>query len=209
MGTKAKVSKDFSSNCYSDIELNVKASNIILSMTDNSNFTTPVPSLSRVTETNNAYKLSLDKAEDGNKADTAMKNDQRAKLSTILQELADYVQTASGGEEAIILTSGFEINKKPSTVGPLSKPENFKVVMGSNRGSVIMSCDVVEHAQFYEFEYTEGVPTSNSVWLKITSTRHKLLLEGLVSGKEYTFRVAGAGSDPSRFWSETITTFVV
>jgi hypothetical protein len=138
-----------------------------------------------------------------------MKNDQRALLSTTLQQLADYVQTASRGYEAIILTSGFDVNKKPSTVGPLSKPENFKVVMGSNRGSVVMSCDVVDHAQFYEFEYTEGVATSNSIWFKVTSTKHKLLLEGLVSGKEYTFRVAGAGSDPSRFWSETITTFVV
>jgi hypothetical protein len=45
MGIKAKVSKDFSSNCYSDIELNVKASNIILSMTDNINFPTPVSAM--------------------------------------------------------------------------------------------------------------------------------------------------------------------
>jgi len=130
-------------------------------------------------------------------------------LVELLQKLADYVQVASGGDEAIILSSGFDVCKKPSTIGPLDKPENFKVAMGKNRGSVLLSCDVVNHAQFYEFEYTEGPATSNSVWTKVTITKHKLLIDGLISGKEYTFRVAGAGSDPSRVWSDTITTFVV
>ena len=137
------------------------------------------------------------------------KNNLRASLVLILQQLGDYVQTASGGNEAIILTSGFDVNKKPSAVGVLDKPDNFKIAMGANRGSVVASCDVVDHAQFYEFEYTEGTPTASSVWVKQTSTKHKILIENLVSGKEYTFRVAGAGSDPSRVWSNSITTFVV
>ena len=209
MGQIAKVSKSFSSNRYTDAELTVKTGHIIANMTDNANFPTPSPTLAEVAEANAQYKVSLDKVKDGSKADTVTKNNLRAELVVMLQQLADYVQKASNGDEAIILTSGYDVTKKPSTVGPLAKPSNFKVAMGQNRGSVVLSCEVVDHAQFYEFEHTEGFPNGNSVWVKTTSTKHKILLEELVSGKEYTFRVAGAGSDPSRVWSNPITTFVV
>jgi hypothetical protein len=209
MGLTAKVSKDFSSNRYTDAELNVKAGHIVTCMTNNASFPNPLPTLAEVTTANAQYKESLDKVSDGSKADTVTKNNLRAALVLLLQLLADYVQVASQGDEAIILSSGFDVNKKPSTVGPLDKPQNFKVAMGQNKGSVVLSCDVVDHAQYYEFEYTEGIPTVNSIWMKLTSTKHKLLIEGMVRGKEYTFRVAGAGSDQSRVWSETITTFVL
>jgi hypothetical protein len=205
----AKVSKDLSSNRYTDADLNVKAGHIVTSMTDNANFQNPNPALEVVSTANTDYKEGLDKSQSGNKSDTVNKNNLRATLVLLLQQLADFVQTASGGDEAIILTSGFDVTKKPSTVGVLDKPDNFKIVMGANKGSVVASCDVVNHAQFYEFEYVEGTPTASSVWIKLTSTKHKLLIENLVSGKEYTFRVAGAGSDLSRVWSNTITTFVV
>lgn len=205
----AKVSKDLSSNRYTDADLNVKAGHIVTCMTGNANFQNPNPALEVVSTANTDYKEGLDKSQSGNKADTVNKNNLRATLVLLLQQLGDYVQTASGGNEAIILTSGFDVNKKPSAVGVLDKPDNFKIAMGANRGSVVASCDVVDHAQFYEFEYTEGTPTASSVWVKQTSTKHKILIEGLVSGKEYTFRVAGAGSDPSRVWSNSITTFVV
>ncbi|HEY6914853.1 MAG TPA: fibronectin type III domain-containing protein, partial [Paludibacter sp.] len=80
---------------------------------------------------------------------------------------------------------------------------------GSNRGSVVVSCDVVANASFYVIEYTEGPVTADSIWIQKTTTKHKLLIEGLTSGKQYTFRVAGAGSDPSRVWSDDVSSFVL
>ena len=64
-------------------------------------------------------------------------------------------------------------------------------------------------AYFYEFEYTEMplAPTPN--WIQKTCTKRRLLLEGLTSGKQYAFRVAGAGSDPSRIYSEIATSYVL
>jgi hypothetical protein len=57
--------------------------------------------------------------------------------------------------------------------------------------------------------YAEVIPDGVLNRVHKTSTKRKLLIEGLSSGKQYVFRVAGAASDPSRIWSDKITTFVI
>lgn len=203
------VSKDFTSNKYSEPALNVKAGSIISEMTGNANFPTPVPTLEVVTSANDAFTLALKNAENGTKEDTVVKNNRKQELIALLKKLADYVQLASNGDEAIIISSGFDVNKKPSTVGPLEKATGLTVSMGTNRGSVVLDCDVVKNATVYLFEYTALPLVADSIWIQKVSTKHKQQIENLTSGKEYVFRVAGAGSDPSRNWSDQISSFVL
>ena len=205
----SKVIRDFSSSRYSDSELGVKANHVVSQMTNNPHFPQPNPPLADISAANTNYLAALDKVENGTKEDTVVKNNLRKVLELVLKSETDYVQQVSLGDEAIILSSGFDVNKKPTVVGPLDKPTNFNITVGVNKGSVVASCDVVTHASFYEFELTEMPVTSNSVWLKKTSTKHKLLIDGLTSGKQYMFRVAGAGSDPSRNYSDEISSFVL
>ena len=140
---------------------------------------------------------------------SVIKNNNRKIIESLLKQSTDYVQQASSGEEAIIFSSGFEVNKKPSVIGPLLKAIGLTVNAGSNKGTVVLNCNVVANADFYEFEYTGAPNTADTIWLKRTTTKHKFLLEGLTSGKQYLFRVAGAGSDPSRNWSDEISSFVL
>lgn len=205
----AKVSKDFSNGKYTDAGLSNKVNYIINQMTDNPAFTTPTPPLKNVTDANNEYIISLGKVEYGSKADTVNKNNLRAALIVLVKLLADYVQTTNNGDEAIILSSGFDVNKKPGTIGQLDKPTGFSVKPGNNKGSMIVSCFPVNNANFYEFEYMELPATPNSVWIQKTSTKSKLQIDGLISGKLYNFRGAGAGSDPSRIWSDEISSYVL
>lgn len=65
------------------------------------------------------------------------------------------------------------------------------------------------HATFKEFEYREVASENGNGWIKSTSTKRKLLVQGLTSGKEYAFGVAGGGAEPSRLWSNEITSFVL
>lgn len=204
-----KVNRDFSSGRYSDSELSIKASNVVEQMTENPHFPTPNPSLETITEVQGAYTDALKKAETGGKKETAFKNECRENLEMVLKLETDYVQQASEGNETIILSSGFDVNRKPSMVGPLAKATGLTIKTGENKGSIQISCNIVEHASFYEFEYTDVPATPASIWLKKTSTKHKLLIDGLTSGKQYVFRVAGAGSDPSRNWSDEISSFVL
>ena len=205
----AKISKDFSNGKYSDAGLSSKTNYIVDQMTDNPAFATPTPPLKDVTDANNEYISALGKVEYGSKADTVIKNNLRAALIVLLKLLADYVQTTSNGDEAIILSSGFDVNKKPTTVGELDKPTGFSVKPGKNKGSVIASCNAVNNANFYEFEYMELPVTPNSVWIQKTSTKSKLQIDGFIRGKEYNYRVAAAGSDPSRVWSDEISSYVL
>jgi len=204
-----KVIRDFSSGRYSDPELSVMASHVIKLMTENAHFPNPNPALDVIATANEAYLASLNKAQNGSKEDTAIKNNNRKNLESLLKTETDYVQRISKGDEAIILSSGFEVNRKPTTVGPLVKATGLTVKAGDNKGSMAVNCNIVNRATFYEFEFTEAPSSPNSIWQKRTSTKHRLLIDGLTSGKQYIFRVAGAGSDPSRNWSDEISSFVL
>ncbi|ADQ80428.1 hypothetical protein Palpr_2292 [Paludibacter propionicigenes WB4] len=205
----AKVSINFSSGKYSDEALGTKTNNIIENMERNPNFQSPTPSIQELRTANNNYIASLAKVEGGTKQDTVIKNNLRAIVEDMLQTLGGYVQTISGGDESIILSSGMDVNKKKSPVGQLPKPENLTVKPGDNKGAVILTCDVVPSASFYEFEYTEMPLTATPNWIQKTCTKRRLQLEGLISGKQYAFRVAGAGSDPSRIYSEIATSYIL
>jgi hypothetical protein len=204
-----RISINFSSNKYTDTELNVKANHIIEKMTGNAAFPTPEPTLEAVQEASDAYLDALDNVQDGSREDTVRKNHLRTTLEGLLRQLADYVWRVSQGDEILMLSSGFDLYKKPETVGPLSKPTNLVIKPGSNKGSMELSCNAVRHATFYEFEYREVASENGNGWIKCTSTKRKLLVQGLTSGKAYVFRVAGAGSDPSRTWSDEIASFVL
>jgi hypothetical protein len=206
---KYKVSTDFSSNKFSDKELSVRVDSIVVNMTGNALFPTPMPSLTSIKESNTRFAAALVKMEDGNKQDTANKRKSREELEGLMGQLALYVQSVSGGDEAIILRSGFDTNKKPAPVGQLDKPGNLKAKPDENKGSLIISWDPVDHANFYEFKYTEAPSSDTSMWNLLTTTKHRMQVGGLTSGKQYTFKVAGASADSSRIWSDEITSYVL
>jgi hypothetical protein len=168
-----------------------------------------MPTLEVITDANETYIINLGKVEGGTREDTVIKNNSRKFLEGLLRQETDYVQQASQGSEAIILSSGFDVNRKPAYVGPLPKATGLELKPGDNKGTMQAECNVINNARFYEFEYTEAPIVPNCIWIVKTSTKHRLLIEGLTSGKQYVFRVAGAGSDPSRNWSDEITSFVL
>jgi len=199
----------FTSRNYTDLELNNTACKIIDNMTDNEYFKTPTPTLVEVRAIQVSYAASLIKAEKGSPEDTVIKNSWREKLEDALKDLGLYVQLTSKGDSVMISSSGFDVNRKQSTVGPLLKPINVIVKMGPNAGSVYFSCDAIDGARFYLVEYAEVTADGVLNWITLTATKRKVLIEGLKSGKQYVFRIAGAGSDSSRVWSDKITTFVI
>jgi len=205
----SKVLRDFSPRRYTDLELSVKASHVVEQMTGNAHFPTPSPALTTITSANNNYIVCLNKVGNGSREDTVLKNDSRKMIESLLKQETSYVQITSGGDEAIILSSGFDVNKKPAAVGPLPKATGLQVKPGNNKGTILANCNVVANASFYEFEYTDAPIAPNCIWIVKTSTKHRLLIEGLTSGKQYVFRVAGAGSDSSRNWSDEIHSFVL
>jgi len=205
----SKIIVDFSTTKYTDARLYTRANHIIDKMDGNPHFVDVQPLLIVLREANTTYIALLAKTQGGSKEDTALKNQARAALIGVLKQIAAHVQTLSEGDETIIRSCGYDVNKKWSKVGPLSKPVNFRLKQGSNKGSIYLVCDPIAGASFYEVEYTEGIPTPNSLWMKATSIKRKITIDGLSSGKQYTFRMAGGGSHLFRIWSEAISSYVL
>src|ERR1035437_6568021 len=203
----SRVIVDFSTTKYTDARLRTKANHIIDKMYGNPHFVDLQPLLITLREATTTYIAALAKTQSSSKENTALKNQARAALIVVLKQIAARVQTISDGDRTLILSSGYDVNKKWSQVGPLSKPTNFKLKQGSNKGSIYLVCDPIAGASIYEFGYTEGIPTPNSIWMKQTSTRRKITIDGLSSGKQYTFRMAGGGSHLSRIWSEVLSSY--
>jgi len=205
----SKVLSDFSPNKYSDEKLEFKVNHILGQMTNHPGFPDPSPSLLTISTANKKYSVALTQQKKGGRVYTVIKNQCRKQLQLLMKQLADDVQIKSGGDATLILSTGFDIHKKRSLVGQLSQPMGISVKPGVNNGSVVICCDAVKGARFYEFAYNETPLAEKKIWQKQTSTKRKILITGLVSGGQYTFRIAGAGSNASRTWSEKLVTYVL
>ncbi len=189
---------------YKDTDLEQKAQHIMQCMTGNANFTNPTPTLAEVQTCIDKYAIALGNVVDGSKQDTVIKNQTRVSLESLLHNLGLFVQLNSKDDEAIMLSSGFDLSKTPAPVGVLPKPANFSTGSSSIKGNVDLSVNPIKGASAYQFEYTETPVTDASNWHTVSSTTPWVTIPNLTSGKEYAFRVTGVGSDPTRVYSDVI-----
>ena len=206
---KAIVSKTFSPKKYRDMKLFSKAGSILEQMSNNAYFPNIEAQLAELGEKIESYKAALSESRLGGRLTTVLKRNSRRDLEVCLQELATYVELMSKGDAAVIASAGFDMHKKAARVGQLDKVQNVRIEVGSMRGSALVTCDGVDRALFYVFEYCEAPFTADSVWIQVTGSKRKILIEGLTSGKEYCFRVAAARTHPSRIWSVVVKSYVI
>jgi hypothetical protein len=206
---KAKVIVDFSTNRYSDLELKNKADNIVICLTDNPKFVTLAPKAMQIKTQVEDFDSLLARMAQGNKQLTLAKNQSRNVLENSLGSAAIQVQDLSAGDEELIVSAGFDVKRKPTPVGMLERPDNVKANPGPTRGSLEISWNVVPGAYMYEMEYTESPRTADSKTSRISTTKHKAVLDSLVRGQAYAIQVAAAGSDPGRVWSDEIISYVM
>jgi hypothetical protein len=155
-------------------------------------FPTPVPTLAEIGDAYAAFAAALAAAASGNRADIADKNAKREVLVNLLIALARYINFTAEGDRALLLTTGYDVNKEkqPTTIGT---PENLKIVNGDNPGELIVSVKAVKGAKSYVFEYTADATLAEGSWVSITSTSRKNVFTDLESGKTYYCRVAAVG----------------
>lgn len=205
-----RISIDFSTHKYSDKDLVVTARNIAPKLSHNANFPSLNDVATQIDEKATILDGFLSKMIDGNKELTAQKNAARTDLEKLLRSTALKVEDLSEGDEVKLLSTGFALNKtRQDPVGILPQVENVRTKLGPYTGSLDLSWDVVEHAVMYEIRYTPAPRVANSVFQIITSSRRKMILDGLTVGQQYVIQVAALGTGNKRSWSvEVITPFV-
>jgi hypothetical protein len=172
---------------------------IVLSMTDNPNFSTPNPTLETITTNINVVETASLAAEGGGTDNTAFMHAKELTLDLSLKSLGAYVESVANASpldaEAIILSAGMEV-KTPV----IYTAREFNVSTTENPGKIKMSTKHVSRATFVFQMCTD--PSNESNWQTISqSTRAKFVKSELNSGTRYYFRVAVIDKNGIGPWS--------
>lgn len=196
-----KVLTDFSK--LRDGDLQVRALSIVLQMTDNANYPSPMPTLDEVNAAAIAFGDACAKT-GSDREKTFIKKTKRQALESLLQALAWYVQCHCQNNMGILLSSGFSSRKTRTPVGTLDKPMYFKVEDGPNPGTIKLSIAKLAGAASYIFQYAAAPVDESTQWTTSTGTARTCTIEGLMGGQRYAFRVAGVGADRRKVYSDVI-----
>lgn len=188
-------------------EVVAKAATIVSKMTDNPNFSSPIPELSSIAQQADVVKDKLTRQQAAFQTYqqmTAELKTEKEKLMSMLETEAAYVQITSVGDEATILSSGFDIRQKAVAIGKLPPAKKLLVFEGMNEGEVNATWDPVKGARSYLVEMSTDITRPEAWVYQTTTTRGKCTLQGLPSGSRIWIRVApinaagqGAYSDPA------------
>jgi hypothetical protein len=192
----------------SDPGLLLKANTILTSMTGNTNFDTPIPSLASVSGTIEDYSTALVAAQMRDKTKVAAKNEKRLELVETLRALGNYVTQVAEGDEATLVSSGFTLAKSGQPSPPIGNPQDLRVENGLNPGEIETSVKAVKGARSYIHQYTADPITDNSQWTSEATTRRKNVFAGLEPAKTYWFRVAAIGANEQIAYSDILSKIV-
>jgi len=165
-------------------------------LTGNATYATPNPTLAAFTTATDeldsavqAYDFSrsrLDK-QDRDLAFVALK--------AMRSDLGAYVQTTSGGDASLITSAGFEMEAGRQPLGLLAAPQDVRAVSTAYPGKVELRYKGVKGRLVYEVSICAGDPKVEADWSLYTTTgKNRVSFTGLVSGKEYFFRVVALGA---------------
>ena len=193
----------------SDAQLVTDAQTIVTSMTSNPSYPTPSPALAGITTAANDFATAIANAANGGTDLTVIKNAKRAALGALLRELASYVHVACKGSLAVLLTSGFPIQKPTRTpVGVLPAPATPVLSLGSRTGELVAFTPPVPNGSTYNWRV--ALATAPTVYvLQQQTTAASDTFEGLTPGQNYLVDVNVIGSAGPSDWSDTAQLMVV
>ena len=177
----------------------------------NSNYTTPVPSATEFDAALTAFSQKLDEISAAEVAVQTLRAERDA-LRTALEEnliaRGSYVDTASGGDLAKILSAAFEVQADATPTTSMEKPYDISATMGDNPGEIDLSCHAVPKTKSYIIEMRQHSDTAApGPWTQVKiSGRSSATLTGLTSGTKYAFRIRALGpNDLESPWSDEVT----
>ena len=153
-----------------------RARNIKGKMAGNVYYVTPDPTLVEVDNATVSLENAYNDSRNHDKVKIATMKLRRKEFLVIIGKLAAYVQQASGGDEEIILSSGFDVRKEnskhPDTAGSVT---NVRLSDGSNHGKIRVDFDAASNAVIYVIRTALLADFSDAKFAGITTKTHKEL----------------------------------
>jgi hypothetical protein len=185
-------------------ELSTTSERVIGNMDNNPDFSDAPPALAELKKVVPEFREARANAKGRDKKMVSIKNDKKAIVLDLLQQLADYVTVKCKGDRTMILSSGFDAtsedsgNNEPPSIGLL------EVELGQS-GEATTRAKNVTGAKAYVHQYTKEPPGLNTEWIGEGSSSINHSFEGLTSDKRYWFRVVAIGINKQRAYSPVIS----
>lgn len=130
----------------------------------------------------------------GGKVNYQAKRAAEVAVKDIIRELAGLVQQQSGGNEAKILSAGFDVRRHGAPIDKLGTPENLRPVLTNFAKKVSLRWNLVPDATNYQVFANSVDPEKEDSWELVAFTsRTAYVVEELESAKFYWFRVQAIG----------------
>jgi hypothetical protein len=182
-----------------------KAEDLVTATTGNANFPSPTPPLATLTAKADAVSAAFSEREAAkntlDQKQTALETTEAA-LDAALVSFSAYVESASGGDAAKILSSGLAVKGQASHIGPMPQVAGLDSTTGDAEGRVILRWSPVKGAKAYEAQTCPDPITAAGWQAASLSTKASLILDGLPSGGRCWFRVRAIGSAGPGPWSD-------
>ncbi len=175
---------------------------IVSKMAGNAAFQNPVPKLAEVGDAITRLSTSYQAAINRDKLLKAAMYLEEKNLDAVMVQLAAYVQSASNGDPAIILTSGMQVAKVGGTEELLPAPLSLRCLATDKTGEAPLIWKPVKNARMYYLQVTQD-PEVETSWKDLgRSTRVSFIATDLEKGQEYWFRVCAGGVLGDSAWSD-------
>lgn len=187
----------------SESELTTIIQRIRDNMENNPDFSNPPAALAELIKVQPEFQAARANAQGGDKKMVSIKNDKKAVVLGLLQELADYVTAISKGDRTIILSSGFDVTGSRNTSQP---PSIGKIeVAAVQPGMATTSIKDVTGVKAYVYQYTTEPPGLNTVWIGEGTSLNSYTFQGLQSDKRYWFRVVAIGVNGQKSYTPVVS----
>ena len=191
---------------YSDAELETKARHILDSMTGNTNFPNPVPTLLELKAAVEKFSTDLAASKTRTLMLVAEKNKSRKQLEVMLTQLGQYIMSEVYNDRPVLLSTGFSL-WKDAEPGYITSPGNVTLSNGLNPGEIAVSVQKPKAAISFLYELTGELAGDNTIWVSTAATIRKNVFSNLQSGKQYSIRVAAVGSKGQIVYSSVFSIF--
>ncbi|MCS3800777.1 fibronectin type III domain-containing protein [Niastella sp. OAS944] len=182
-----------------DSDLATTSKRVVEKLKNNPKYPNPPVALSKLEEKLPAYDASLVNARGRDKEMVAIKKGLKAEIAALLTELDSYVTLSGNGDEAMLLSSGFDILGQADVKSMPDIPKLF-VELGPP-GEVTISVKHVRGARAYMHQYTSEPPVSETVWISEGNTNPNCTFKGLKSFTKYWFRIVALGRNGQMIYS--------
>ena len=176
---------------------------VLEKMKSNPVFPNPPAALAELEKLLPEFDEALVRAKSRDKEWVAIKNNKKALILALLEELAEYVIATCKDDRALILSSGFDVTDEQSGRA-VTAIEALDVVLGAP-GEATLRVKTATGTLSYVHQYATEPPSPNTVWHSEGSTTGNYTFTGLTSDKRYWFRVVAVGRRGKKAYSPVVS----